>query len=457
MQSRTSIIIMCVLRNTHVVVSFTKMLTVISQSSNPHPSVPEPGYDDQPGNGPPVCPSAIHRGSAGFTFVSPGLFEFLELVSGVNIERGDTYRQIYTSGEIHIKPSTEHLEVDMRVDIDIHYSDIGMMREMKFQPSPQSLAIYTPSHMVEISSSHPCIYIVATLYVNPAAHLEYLKIDAQSMKVIFHEGISLDANILQVAVDAGSVSFPSGDATKMHINPRRIEIYTGSGSVSGTYPLYDLLKITTHSGSISVDVDPQEASRSKPKPAVLELHSMSGRVSVNTPMLAATNKSAMASTIPSRDYQTQISSGSGGLHATLIHGSRTTMTSSAGSVTAALSPQGPPEEESYLYTKTQSGSTDIAVLPSISHPGKPMRQFYGDYRYLSGSLKIRYPEEWEGKVDGQTVTGSISVEWPGLRIVRRSVPTGRIPRSVIKGVKGHGDGTLRFEGVSGSVSLRGGG
>ena len=163
--------------------------------------------------------------------------------------------------------------MDIRVDVDIYYSDIGMMREMKFQPSPQSLAIYTPSHMSEISSSYPCMYIVATLYVNPAAHLDYLRIGAQSMKVIFHEGLSLDADGLKVAVDAGSVIFPSGDATKMHINSRLIEISTGSGSVSGTYPLYDLLKITTQSGSISVDVDPQEASRLEPKAAVLELHS----------------------------------------------------------------------------------------------------------------------------------------------------------------------------------------
>ena len=172
-------------------------------------------------------------------------------------------------------------------------------------------------------------------------------------------------------------------------------------------------------------------------------------------MLAGNNKSVLSSIVPYRDYQTQIALGSGSLKATLIHGSRLTMTSSSGSVKAALSPHGSPEDESYLYTKTQSGYTDIAVFSSISHPGKPMRQFYGDYRYVSGSLKIRYPEEWEGKVEGQTVTGSISVEWPGLRIIRRTVPTGRVAYSVIKGVKGHGDGTLRFGGVSGSVSLRG--
>ena len=434
----------------------TKMLITILQSSNPNPSVPEPGSDVQPGSEPPACPSAIHRGSASFTFVCPGSFEFVELVGGVDIKRGSTYQQIYTSGEIHIKPATEHLEVDLSVDVEVYYSDVGMMREMKFQPSSQSLAIYIPSHMAGLTSSDPCMYIVAHLYVNPAAHLEYLKIDVQSMEVIFHEGISLDANILKVSTEDGSVSFPSGDATKMHINPRSIEIHTGSGSVSGTYPLYDLLKVSTQSGSISVDVDPQEASRSEPKPAVLELHSTSGTVSVDTPMLATNNKSALSSKVPYRDYQTQISSNSGSLQVTLIHGSSTTLTSSSGAVRAALSPLGPPEEESYLYTKTRSGSTDITVFPSVSHPRKPMRQFYGDYRYQSGSLKIRYPEEWEGTVQGQTSSGSISVEWPGLHIIRRTLPTIRTLLSVFKGVKGHGDGTLRFQGASGSVSLRGG-
>jgi len=60
---------------------------------------------------------------------------------------------------------------------------------------------------------------------------------------------------------------------------RRTILRSSSNSISGSYPLYDLLSVSTQSGSISVDVSPHSASSQDPlQPATLELRSNSGRV-----------------------------------------------------------------------------------------------------------------------------------------------------------------------------------
>lgn len=53
---------------------------------------------------------------------------------------------------------------------------------------------------------------------------------------------------------------------------------------------------------------------------------------------------------------------------------------------------------------------------------------------------------------GSTVSGGITVAWPGLRVVRDERSAGE---HRLEAVKGDGKGVLRFQVVSGSVRLRG--
>lgn len=413
-----------------------------------HPR-PVPGSDKMEGTGPLSCPSATRTGKASFSFLGPD-FTFGE---SVRREPGAGLRRVLTMGELHVRSSTEHLEANVGLDLEIYYSEPGMMEAVGFVSHGESLSMYTPSHtkVESHSSSNPCMYFVGNLWIAPGARFNFLNIQSQSMTIIFHDGISFDATGLGVdATGANSVAFPTGNWKETNINSRKIVINTSSGSIHGTYPLYDLLEAKSRSGSISIDITPKEELSSDPQPASLHLSTMSGSIQANTPILATSDR---ASLVPARDYQTTITSMSGTLRPHLIHGSQTMLKSTTGSIQAELSPYGDPAEESQLTTSAETGSTTVTVLSSLSHPGKALRNFYAAYKFNTGSLMINYPWEWEGTVQGKTVTGSINVNWPGLEIESGGGRT--IGWNSFQGVKGHGDGRLQFNGVTGSVSLNG--
>ncbi|MCJ1382572.1 hypothetical protein MMC17_005685 [Xylographa soralifera] len=423
-----------------------------------NPSRPTPGFEESPGTAPASCPGGIYKNSASLSFSSLPEFTFIEFTKGMDWDDIKDYRQITTSGELHIRASNEHLEGEVRIELTMHYSDHIIMSKVQFETSPASLQIFSPSVLPGGSriSAHPCMYMVATMWIRPGIRLDTLEIQSQSMKIIFHEGLSLNTDKIHARAVAGSIEFPAGNSPRVDVNPREINIGTSSGSVSGTFPIYDLLKISTQSGSIKINVEPNDALASKPVPAVLDLKTVSGTIHVDTPMLLLEDGNLLVSSVPVRDYQTDISSSSGSLHAGIILGSKLNMQTSSGSITAVLSPYGSLADDSHLTVSDGSGSVDTTILSSISSPGKPMRNFYSKYKSSTGSLRLHYPKEWEGTVEGETLSGSIKTDWPGMRIIKNGDRYGHYYNKKFKGVVGHGDGLLQFECISGSVGLFGG-
>lgn len=433
-----------------------RILTV-SQRATKNPTVPVPGSDKSLDQVPPSCPLGVHRSRASFAFTDPSDFTFYELTRRKGHEGRQSFRNVRTSGEVNIRASTEHLDKNVRADVELHYSDLEVMRDIEFENGQKDLQIYSPSYVSSTprTSSNPCVYLVVDLWISPRARLDVLEVQSHNLKIIFHEGLSLDSDKLKVRTSSGAISFPSGNSnsTRTEVKSRIITISTSSGSVSGTYPLYDILQIGSQSGSISIDIEPKDALKSDPKPAKLDLQSVSGTVNVNTPLLSLSDPAILSSSVPDRDYRTSMSSSSGGLHAKLIHGSALTMKASSGSVTATLAPYGDPNHDSHHDIRSDSGSVEVTVLSSLSDPGKALKNFYSTYTCTTGSLGVHYPSEWEGTVEGKVLSGSLSVRWPGIRTVKTGDKYGRYGWKTFKGVKGDGDGTLGFESVSGSVTL----
>ena len=93
------------------------------------------------------------------------------------------------------------------------------------------------------------------------------------------------------------------------------------------------------------------------------------------------------------------------------------------------------------------------MYPSLSASAStPLRNFYASYSGISGSIRVVYPSQWEGTVEGSTVSGHIGVQWPGLKTVDEG---GGWESKSFQGVKGTGNGVLTFKAVSGNVELRG--
>ena len=395
-----------------------------------------------------------------FVFPHPSSFEFVQLVRKIHGPKdadGATYNQVRTSGEIHVRPTSEDLQDNVRIDIVMHFSESGMMRSMGWGHHTDSLQLYTPSHVPtdSSSSSPPCMFSNVTIWIAPGAKLDALLIETESFSVTVHDGLSFDTKVMHISTISNAVTFPSKRPTASVNNYREVIIKTVSGSINGAFPLYDLLSIASVSGTINIDLEPKEAAENAPLPAQLHMETVSGTIYVNTPAIIRAGRDFPYGLIPDREYRVFISSTSGSQYVSLIHGSETILHSVSGTVHATLSPYGSPSTKSNIDVVTKSASVEVTVLSSISHPGQAMKNLHGTYKRLSGSLKVTYPGEWEGEIEGRTLSGSLHTAWPGLTIIRDG-RTGGSGYRVFKAIKGHGEGLLYFDGVSGSIELIGG-
>lgn len=240
-----------------------------------------------------------------------------------------------------------------------------------------------------------------------------------------------------------SSSLSTVEPPTLDINPRETNIHLTSGSVSGSYPLYDVLDISTVSGSIDVDVEPKDADEDNVQPAILRLSSKSGSIRALTSTFS----------VPARDYQTTLRSLNGGIDATLLHGSYTSLRSVNGRINADLYPYGHNDSRTDISTHCKSGSTDITVHSSLSHPADPISKLHSEHHGLSGSVSLWYPAQWQGTIKGSTSSGSIDLEWDGIKVIRDE-KKGWVKRTV-EAVRGKGESQMRFSSLSGSLSLGG--
>ncbi|KAI1193038.1 hypothetical protein F5X97DRAFT_315523 [Nemania serpens] len=231
-------------------------------------------------------------------------------------------------------------------------------------------------------------------------------------------------------------------------DPRRIILQTTSKSISGSYPLYDLLSISTESGSISVAVTPHAASSEDPsRPASLVLRSSSGSVHVTFP-----GTFVEQSGVPVREYITSVSTRSTSISGTFPLGSHTSLESRSGSLSAELvvapiNTAGPRR----LRTVSLSGTQSVRVVDD------GLWALVGDawwdgmvsrHETRSGSINLEYPDSWEGTIEVESKSGSISVTGRGVEIIREI--NGRV--FARKGKEG--GGKIMVRAGSGSVDLR---
>lgn len=383
-----------------------------------------------------MCPSAFYQTNLSMDFNNTKKFSFTQLSQnlpglGPNI--------LPTIGNIEVQAAKKASGSYVHVDLQIRGSDSRLTnsKALGFEKTDSSLVVKTPKQIPDSIVSgavRPCLYVSAVISISPGSKLENLNIDSESLAVVFHPGL----DYAQSRVVETRSHFESSSTYS-----RETIINVESASITGSYPLYDLLSIHSNSGSINVDINPKNASIENIKPAVLRLTSNSGSVRSITP---TTN-------VPNRDYQTIVSTSSGSIDATILHGRRTSLRSINGQVTAQVYPFGHNDSRTDIETHCTSGGMDITVHSSLSHPNSPLKDLYGYYRGGSGSMNLFYPASWEGAVEGITLSGSLNLDWQGLKVVKDSKDGGK---RKIEAVRGEGNGTLFFYGSSGSITLKGG-
>jgi len=267
-------------------------------------------------------------------------------------------------------------------------------------------------------------------------------------------------------------SYPSLD----HPVPgRKIVIDNGSQSLQARLPLYDLLQISTTSGSIDVVIEPQPADPDHAdKPARLTIESNSGSIKVifSTTALAtpiaesdptrATSPPAKeqsdfdeiaSNSLPPRPYEVWVKSGSGSVQGRFILSTTTAIYSQSGSIKVAVVPVIHSDlVNGSLITDSYSGSQRIEFTEPVflSHhdhtqthaetttghkEGLDLNSHQSDInqnqdqsnkknaarsRHVSdsGSLELIYPMSWAGTVYAHTQgSGSVQLDGPGLQVI----------------------------------------
>jgi hypothetical protein len=395
-----------------------------------------------------------YKHKANFTFHKPSDFSFIQLIND-NIDY-EGKKHVRVQGEVNVMSSTEVAESDIHSQLEFLVSDASLIGPQLSIATESSLTINPPrfssaegNQFPGATSDQPFMFIFATIWVSPGITLDTFRVSTESLSIAFHPNLNYTVSSrTHISSKSGHITGPLGALYEykkpLCTRSRETIIDTGSGSIQGTYSLYDLLSISSSSGSINVNIEPKDASSSSSKPARLRIITSSGSIQAYVPFLSAS--------LPNRTYETDISSTSGSIDATLFHGKRTSLHTSSGRISASLSPYGPNTSRSDLDVHTMAGSIDVAIEPSLSDPSAPLRLFYASYRAGSASLRLRYPAQWEGVIEGRTGTGSMRINWGGLQIVRDDKSF--VGRS-IKGVKGEGEGLSRFQVGSGSVDLSG--
>ena len=376
-------------------------------------------------------------------FADPTQFSFVQMSRDISDALDLSFEMVHSVGHVDVLPMVAASGSYIHVELKVQASSADLLKSdaLQFEKTDSSLLIKTPKWAPRNTPSESAVpkdyhlVISAVITVSPNAKLENLELKTETLAVKFNPGLDYaESRVVETHLAHSNWKSRSAYSRDTIINVE-------SASVTGSYPLYDLLSVHTDSGSIDIEIEPKNASIANIKPAVLHLTSNSGSVRGVTSTTA----------VPNRDYHSSFSTSSGSINAVALHGFRTWLRSINGHITADLYPFGHNDSRSEIEAHCSSGAMDLTLHPSLSHPQAALKKLYGYYRGGSGNLDLFYPGTWEGTFEATTMSGSIDLDFEGLKIVKDG-KEGSAKRK-IEGLRGEGEGNLFMYESSGSMKL----
>jgi hypothetical protein len=312
----------------------------------------------------------------------------------------------------------------------------------------ESLRLNTPASSA--THSKACMELDVNIWFRPGAQLEHLEIATEHLDIkiepgLFppsHETLSSDqeayyisniTDFIAVSGDLSAAYWESGRET-------RIDLITGG--VSGRFALKDLLSVKTRSGSINVNVEPKPEEPNDPRPATFVAETQSGSIKAIFPLSAAIAE------IPPRLYHTKVESKSGSVQGDYIHGLNTDILTVSGSIDVNVLPYSAHSTGSWLRTESTGGRVGVNVLPSYGDSQTIIGHLRSVHKTKSGSVHVKYPQQWEGKIEAVTMTGSVKLHGKDVEVLKRwSGPVG----AHVVAQKGKASSSMDLGTTSGSV------
>jgi hypothetical protein len=355
-------------------------------------------------------------------------------------EESDNSRRRSSNGKFFVTfellPALQNQASDIKVEVAISASDSILSESVQTEITKSSLKINLPRPWDRDPMSESCMRVNVSMFVRPKLVMENLLLDLDESRMHIPSPVDLIiTNATRILLSKGGL-----DATPFFTS-RETRIEVGAGSVTGEYPLFDLLQIQTHAGSVTINIIPQEVDKTNPLPAVLSIKSSLGSIHTAFPPPGT-------SIIPTRDYHTTVHSHRGSITGTYIHGSQTLLSSTAGSITTDILPYTASAYNSTLHTFTTAGSQNINLLSPYISPGRVLSSLTSKHITHAASLDIAYPSEWEGHIEGSTAVGALTLRGE-VRIIKEG-GLGPVGRYVVA-EKGDGRSEMEFRTGAGSA------
>ncbi|MCJ1307208.1 hypothetical protein MMC25_000854 [Agyrium rufum] len=415
----------------------------------------DPPWKKLPPNDPQSCPDAYDAVDAYFQYPSPSSFLLKQEHPDEGAWKVSQTKEVHTSGQVHVLPGNVS-QPGVLVNVKINVSDKELTEGVRWWRTSDSLHISMPQRVPaeKVNSTHPCIHLLVYITVGPKVSLRDFRVFTEPLAVQFHDGLNFKGEKLEIQTSSGQITFPNDVKNSSLLRTRDMSITSSSGSIAGGFQLWDLLHMSTASGSMHITLEPRDIDYAQKLPARLELKSSSGSIQASMPAIYRETSKYVGPAIPDRDYRTQISTRSGDMKVDLLHGATTELQSASGRIKATLTPYGDVGEKSTIEVSASSGNIDVDVMPSISSPKKPMRKLYSSYRFSSGNVAFAYPDAWEGTLVGRLSSGRVSSNWEDLEIINVGRRDPAVDKGRIDGRKGKGEGVIEFDGASGSVLIK---
>jgi hypothetical protein len=338
-------------------------------------------------------------------------------------------------GTIHILPAPENQTLDLVVAVSINASNAFLTEHVGFHTTDSSVSLILPSPWKDDSHSG-CLVVEVSMFFRQNLTLKQLSISSDLSNIEVIPQLGLVVGVTNIHTKLGTLTahpFFASRITRINID---------AGSVRGEYGLYDVLSITTKAGSIEVDVLPKPIDKDHPALAIFSAFASSGHIDVAFP--PANTK------IPERDYLTVVKTDHGSIKGCYIHSTNTSLSTKVGSITAKILPfiidSSAP---SSLATNTDAGMQEIEVLSPYNK--KPITNLSSKHLTALASLKITYPDEWEGFIDGQTKLGSLGLEGSRLKVIEEG-SIGFVGHYV-KAERGDGNSTMLVRSAVGGAKM----
>ncbi|KAK0639217.1 hypothetical protein B0T16DRAFT_462916 [Cercophora newfieldiana] len=306
----------------------------------------------------------------------------------INVHGSIILRRV-TSGTPGPSAVVETVVNDDRINVNINWD-----------ANEQALVVEVPHGIPWTEdNTRPCLNLKITVWVPEDGTLNALDVEAVHLDIALMDNLSISISERAkftsvvgsiIAASTGSTSRDNsvmsiGAPDSFRLQSRFIEVTTTSGVVKGSWPLYDYLAIQTVSGNIKVGVEPQEAAKNEPKPAILYIKSASGDVEFREPIqtaveafnvmqaLAAANKAndidlRAETVLPPRDYRLDVHTASGFITGSAAISSTCGIKTTSGDIKLDLLPvldssfSQDNGKQAVLRTSSTSGKSKIEVL-----------------------------------------------------------------------------------------------